>query len=253
MPIEIIEQIIDQLDTDQISLRNCALVCKSWTPSCRSYIFYHVVFQGQSSDFLAWQRSIPATADGPHHYTRKLTVPSRYFERKSQQQLNDFAAFLQHWFLFTKVQYLYISGSMDENILDDISIHDIFGHLSGNLRLLSILETRCSPQAMISLVALFPHLERLNFMWILFESSQSPPPLPERRTFKGIFDFSDWRSSSEEFVTLLSEHDLQYHEMCVSTECWLQDTVWNKCLAMCAGHLEELSIIWARAGGECTP
>ena len=42
---KIIGDVILYLGTDNSSLRNCALVCKSWTPGCRRHIFFHVVFK----------------------------------------------------------------------------------------------------------------------------------------------------------------------------------------------------------------
>ena len=61
--------------------------------------------------------------------------------------------------------------------------------------------------------------------------------------------FLDWNHSSEDFVTLLSEHDLQYREMRVSGVYWLQ----NIGLAKCADHLEELSIVWTRGSSKHGP
>ena len=97
----------------------------------------------------------------------------------------------------------------------------------------------------MSLVASFQHLERLDLEGIWFVSAEIPRSLPERRTFKGALHLTDWDDSSEEFVSLLSEHDLQYHEMLVNGECWLQDTAWGRCLAKCADRLEKFGILWS--------
>ena len=78
------------------------------------------------------------------------------------------------------------------------------------------------------------------------------PPQLERHTFKGVFYFMDWGDSSEEFATLLAEHDLRYHEMRVRGERWLQETVWNKCLEKCADNLEKFSIMWTRRKSKWT-
>ena len=253
IPMEIVDQILDCLCADESCLQNCALVCKSWASCCRRNLFYQVVWTDNTPSFRAWQRSISVTPNGPHLYVRKLSIPNCYFKRRYHPSPDAFDAFLQHWSLFTNVGDLYIGSNLVQNSLDNMSIHDTFSHLSGTLRSLTIIETRCSPQALMTLIALFQHLELLDLTWISFDSSQLPLPLPERRTFKGTFRFADWRDSSEEFVTLLSEHDLQYHKMRVSGEYWLQDTGWNKCLAKCADHLEEFSIVWTRKDGKCVP
>ena len=249
IPTEIIDQIVDYFHADKSCLRNCALVCKSWTFSCRRHIFYRVVLEYRSWSLSTWNRTISATANGPHLHTRELKVDVRHFEGIYRQSSNIITPFLQHWFLFVNVRDLVVTGSVDENTLDKISIHNIFGHLSGTLRSLSILATRCSPQALISLIASFQHLERLDLKWISFESSQLPHPLHQSHVFKGFFHFWDWNHSSEKFVTLLSKHDLQYREMRVSGAYWLQ----NIGLAKCADHLEELSLVWTRGSSKHGP
>ena len=49
---------------------------------------------------------------------------------------------------------------------------------------------------------------------------------------------------TEEFASLLAERDLQYQEMYVTGECWLQDTTWNRCLIKCADNLEKFNTRW---------
>src|SRR5258708_233085 len=73
IPIEIVDEILLYLLSDEPSLRNCALVCKSWTPICRSQIFFHVGFEDFPA-FARWCESFPATPDGPHLYTRELEI-----------------------------------------------------------------------------------------------------------------------------------------------------------------------------------
>lgn len=82
-----------------------------------------------------------------------------------------------------------------------------------------------------------------------FIRSESPLPLLERRTLKGAFHLMGWDESSEQFVELLAEHDLRYHEMRVAGDYWLRDTGWNRCLAKCADHLEKFSIEWTGCHG----
>ena len=105
----------------------------------------------------------------------------------------------------------------------------------------------------MTLVASFHHLERLDLIAIMFRSSELPRPLPERCTLKGFFNFVDSEDVSEEFIILLAEHNLQYHEACVDKERWMRDTGWNKCLAKFVDYLEEFSIKWAVTEGKCIP
>lgn len=242
LPVEIIGEIFHYLRTDKSSLWNCALVCKSWTPSCRRHIFYHVGFK-YSAEFRRWCRSVSAAPNGPHLHTRKLVINDHFFsDSGGDQSPNQSTLFLQHFTLFSNVQDLVIHSSYSYQTFDNLSVPEVFGHLSGTLRYLSIQGASCSPPAMISLVASFQHLDHLELLWTWFHNSESLRPTPERLTFKGILSFTDWLASSEEFVRLLADHDLQYREVYVSGEHWLQDTVWNRCLAKCADRLKRFGI-----------
>ncbi|KAI0713900.1 hypothetical protein C8Q76DRAFT_591966, partial [Earliella scabrosa] len=42
IPIEVAEQIIDQLVDDRSSLRSCALVCDGWLPRSRAHLFREI-------------------------------------------------------------------------------------------------------------------------------------------------------------------------------------------------------------------
>ena len=252
VPIEIVGQILDYLDihTDKECLRRCALVCKYWLPSCRRRIFYYLNFRGRSSRFEAWHRSVSATPTGPHLHTKRLVVAARSLEKKYYQSHNELTPFFQHWFLFTNVRHLHITGAESGlGSLDGISIPDVFGHLSGTLRSLRIRHLICTPQTLVSLITSFPHLECTDLSSVFFQTSMLPPPQLERHTFKGVLHFTDQGDPPEEFTTLLAEHDLRYHEMHVRGERWLRETGWNRCLEKCAHHLEEFSIMWTESDG----
>jgi hypothetical protein len=243
IPIEIIDEILDYLRSDKSCLRRCALISRCWTSSCRRHTFGRVTLEGPS-DFMGWSNSFPATPNGPHPYTRALTISNRHLEKECYGSPELHTRFLKLLPLFCNVQDLTIECSGIQRTIDNISIPQVFGHLFGTLRSLSVRRAFCSSQALVSLVASFHHLERLELEGIWFTSAEIPRSLPERRTFKGVFHFTDWDDSSEEFITLLAEHDPRYHEVSVNGVHWLEDTVWNKYLAKCADHLRRFSILW---------
>ena len=249
IPTEIVYEILDDLHSDKFCLRSCALVSKSWTPYCRKHIFSRVTLDGPSG-FKKWSNRVPPTPNGPHQHTRELIINNRDLEKEDNQSLEILPLFLQHFSLFTNVRDLVIECTANQQTIDNISLHRVFGHLFGTLRSLSIRGAFCSPQALISLVASFEHLERLDLEGIWFETSDIPRSLPEQRAFGGTFRLVDWDDSSEEFVGILAEHDLQYREMLVNGEFWLQNTTWNRCLAKCADHLERFEILWSGSDGE---
>jgi len=196
---------------------------------------------------MKWSKSIPAAPNGPHLYTRELAFSNRHLEKECYRLPDSQARFLQHLSLFRNVQVLTMECTANQQTIDRISIPQVFGHLSGTLRSLTVRGAFCSPQALISLIASFQHLERLDLEEIWFTTAEIPHPLPEHRTFKGTFRLEDWNDSSEQFVSLFAEHDLQFREMSVNGECWLLDTGWNRLLAKSAEHLERLNILWAES------
>ena len=196
---------------------------------------------------MDWSKSIPAAPNGPHLYTRELIISNRHLEKESYRLPESQTLFLQHLSLFRNVQVLTIECTANQQTIDTISVPCVFGHLFGTLRSLTIRGAFCSPQALISLIASFPHLEDLDLEWIWFTTAEIPRSLPDHRAFKGTFRLADWNDSSEEFASLLAEHDLRYREMCVNGECWLLDTAWNRCLAKCAEHLERLCVHWSES------
>ena len=88
VPQEIVDEILDHLATDSSfrALRACALVSKSWVPSCRRHLFYTARFTSRDMD--RWLKSFPAPEESPAHHVRELRVrivgdhcvPERFFE-----------------------------------------------------------------------------------------------------------------------------------------------------------------------------
>jgi len=58
------------------------------------------------------------------------------------------------------------------------------------------------------------------------------------------------RDSSEEFVGMLAQYDLQYRNILVNGERWLQDTTWNRCLAKFSDNLDIFCMYWTKSDGE---
>ena len=253
VPIEIIDEIVDYLQ-DKRSLLNCALTSKSWASSCRRHIFRDLELD-YWSPFERWCKSICATPNGPHIHTRTLKINDEEFGS---------TPFLQHFNLFSNLRSLTINPSFRGRVLETISLPDTFGHLTDTLRSLSLLGVCCSPQTLMSLVTLFPHLENLELDHISL--SIDGPKLPshalERRTLKGSLTVLDnVPHNYKQFYPLLAEHDLQYREMGVSGVDWLLDSPCNTCLVKCSEQLESLSIVWSpereysfcQSEGNCLP
>jgi len=91
IPQDVIHEILDHLvDSDLRSLQACALVSKSWIPSCRRHIFHTVDLTSGMMD--RWFDTFPVPEESPAHHVRGLRVsfegvdwfPDKFFEHAPQ-------------------------------------------------------------------------------------------------------------------------------------------------------------------------
>ncbi|KAF9778178.1 hypothetical protein BJ322DRAFT_501077 [Thelephora terrestris] len=73
LPQETLDFIVDLLRGSRDALKQCCLVCKSWIPRTRRYLFYRIAFRSLA-DLEAWRRTFPDPANSPAYHTRSLTV-----------------------------------------------------------------------------------------------------------------------------------------------------------------------------------
>jgi len=88
IPQDIVDEILDHLaaDSDVRYLRACALISKSWTPSCQRHLFYTALFTWR--DAHRWLETFPVPGQSPAHHVRDLRiqiqgpncVPEAFFE-----------------------------------------------------------------------------------------------------------------------------------------------------------------------------
>ena len=88
IPQDIINEITDHLATDPDfgSLKSCALVSKSWVPSCQRHLFRVVTFTWMSVE--RWFETFPTPEKSPAHHVRDLRawiggqncIPEGFFE-----------------------------------------------------------------------------------------------------------------------------------------------------------------------------
>lgn len=87
IPQEIVDEILAHLAADFGSLRSCALVSRSWVPSCRRHLFHTITFT--SRETYRWLEIFPVPEQSPAHHIRRLGfwtglayegVPAKFFE-----------------------------------------------------------------------------------------------------------------------------------------------------------------------------
>ena len=70
IPQDVIDEILDCLASDRKSLRKCALVAKSWIPSCRRHLFRAIVFTPKSR--TRWLETFPVPEESPARHVRSI-------------------------------------------------------------------------------------------------------------------------------------------------------------------------------------
>ena len=72
VPQEIVDEILDHLaaDPDHTPFQSCALVSKSWVPSCRRHLFHTVLFT--PSTIHKWAITFPVPEESPGRHVRDL-------------------------------------------------------------------------------------------------------------------------------------------------------------------------------------
>jgi hypothetical protein len=80
LPQEIIDVILDHLAANSdfkslVGLRSCAVVSKSWVPSCRRHLFHTILFTPKAT--ARWIKVFPVPEESPAHHVRDLRFSTR--------------------------------------------------------------------------------------------------------------------------------------------------------------------------------
>ena len=100
IPQEIIDEILDHLAADLTSLRSCALVSKSWLPSCRRHLFHTTFF---NSETAKWFETLQEPEDSPARHVRDLRFSIRGYYGAPEK-------FFEYIPWFTNVEKVTLSG-----------------------------------------------------------------------------------------------------------------------------------------------
>src|SRR5579872_882007 len=75
LPPEMLDTIIDHLYGEQVTLKLCCLVSRSWVSRARKHLFAHIEFHPLGSpDLDGWMKAFPDPSNSPSHYTRILSI-----------------------------------------------------------------------------------------------------------------------------------------------------------------------------------
>ena len=104
IPQDIIDEILGHLsviDSDLRTLRSCALVSKSWAPSCHRHLFRTVIFTSRNG--VKWLETFPVPEESPARHVRDL----RFLIQEHPGLPEEFFEYIR-W--FTNVQWAVLSG-----------------------------------------------------------------------------------------------------------------------------------------------
>ena len=152
MPQEIIDEILDYLETDFRSLESCSLVSKSWVTSCRRHLFHAIIFTWTT--IPRWVEVFPVPEESPAHHVRDLRFSIRCFFKIPE-------GFSEHVPWFTNVEKVTWSGEMGlRRLYQMLSL----GRLSQSVTSLSLAWDEEALLQIRDILLLFPNLSNLKLV-----------------------------------------------------------------------------------------
>ena len=91
LPQELLDEIIDHLAGDSLSLRLCSMAGRSFGQSCRRHLFSRVVFRPHN--LPTWKATFPNPAISPAPYTREMRI---HLASDAPTQLAEYMPYFSH-------------------------------------------------------------------------------------------------------------------------------------------------------------
>lgn len=176
IPPEICDHIIDFLQDNPETLKQCCLVSKSWVSRTREHLFAVVMFR-TPDDLEVWKKIFPDPSNSPAHHTHTLSV-------KCLKAITAVDAANGGWIpTFSCVASLKTFSPPRDNL--GMTNLAPFSKFSPTLKSLSVILCSFIPSQAIDLIYYFPLLEDLTLIGnnSVFEepqavsSSATSPPL----------------------------------------------------------------------------
>lgn len=104
LPQELLDEIMDHLADDSISLRRCSTAARTFVSSCRRHLFSRVVFRPHN--LPTWKITFPDPSNSPAAYTREMRI---HLASDAPPQLEEYMPY------FSNVRDLTLIGGRCEN------------------------------------------------------------------------------------------------------------------------------------------
>ena len=241
LPPEIFDLIVDQLHDEQVTLKACCLVSKSWIPRIRRHLFACVSFDTLLHPFALWMKAFPDPSNSPAHHTRSLTI-HRFQDATTTDA--DVASYFRTFHNVVRLHFKFLIWTNHENPL--ISFYG-FSHTVRSLRLSH------TSFEVFDLVCSFPLLEDLalvNFRPGSGTAEWSAPSTSPNLT--GSIDLSSMGGIRLAIRRLLDfPNGLRFAE--ITASCLVRDLEpMTDLVSRCSGTLEYLSL-YCFPSGEFPP
>jgi hypothetical protein len=184
LPVELTTHIFREISNDKTTLKSCALVCRTWMPISRSFLFHHLNLSQKSI------ASLLKLCDNPLETFTSANIQSMYYRKKwyHDEPQVDLNGLLTWWSLDTKrnvctifrrVKTLELNG-IDWNNMSTVAKQRLLKGLQSVTHLSLTSATFGSDHAFIALVNSFPALKGLKIEGFSESLSSNLPSATKR-------------------------------------------------------------------------
>jgi len=150
VPQELVDEVLNHLADDTVTLRSCSLVAKSWIHSSHRCLFNTVFFT--ANDITKWNKTFPDPEDSPARHVRDLS-----FCFVELDVPIDFADRMPY---FSNVRKLTLIG----RVATDPDFISALGRLPPSTRSVDITFSKVLTAHIISVMKQLPNLDNLSLM-----------------------------------------------------------------------------------------
>ena len=239
IPQELVDEILNYLPQDQLSLRNCSLVAKLWVNPSRRHIFESVIIENASRR-LWLDRISPSNIDLLWHVRSLSLMGSNSWEwglSFKYTNLDDLYAY------FPSLHRLHTIDLCDTRISSDIpKCIEMFSACQQSLSSLIFTRVSLRWRSFIALIDYFPNLRNLGLLqYISFGGTNEGTP-PLSRPLRGKISIH----LSEEDLAALSRWfaglEVEYEELMIDV-CYVSGTHSQRVITACEKTLRFLEFV----------
>ena len=220
LPYDIVEVVIGCI-TDHITLKACALTCRSWYITTAPHLYHTIVLGGEGKS----ARRKPLSKLHGHRMplaVKEIWVKQRWplwFKPQmfGRRGLRDFSTFANIHTLGLQMLEIHLFTP---------DIERYFGHFSPTLRSIALFSPLCTPQQLLHFLSIFSNLDDIEIWWGHIPDAETTLPDPKLIPFsspklRGRLELCDfpWVDIWTHLATLCGGLRFQYMDLSGSANC----------------------------------